>query len=189
MLSSVFIVGAKRTPFGTFGGGLKSVSATKLGVVATKAALQQANLDASLVDQVFFGNVIPSSSDAAYLARHVALQSGMKIETPSLTLNRLCGSGFETVIQGALNIQVNQGTHIAVCGGAENMSLAPLQVFGDKSRWGVGLGQGMMLSDALWDGLTDAHAKTPMGITAENLAKDYGITRAVSNIQSERESV
>jgi acetyl-CoA acyltransferase 2 len=181
LLRPVFVVGAKRTPFGTFGGALKATTATQLGVVATQAALAQANVDPSLVDQVFFGNVIPSSTDAAYLARHVALQSGMKLTTPSLTLNRLCGSGFESVIQGALQIQV-QAAHVVVCGGAENMSMAPLQAFGHVARWGVSLGQGLTLSDSLWDGLTDAHAKTPMGMTAENLADDYGITRQVRMI-------
>jgi acetyl-CoA acyltransferase 2 len=176
-MSGLFIVAAKRTPFGAFGGALKSLSATELGVISTKAALAQANhLDPAAVDACFFGNVIPSSPDAAYLARHVALKAGCSLSTPSLTLNRLCGSGFESVIQGAIAIRVGDA-HITLCGGTENMSMAPLQVSGNSVRWGVPLGKGLQLGDSLWDGLTDAHAGCPMGITAENLATKYGITR------------
>ena len=180
-MSSVFIVAAKRTPFGAFGGSLKSLSATELGVVSNKAALAQANnLDPSLVDAVCFGNVIQSSSDAAYLARHVGLKSGLPIDKPALTINRLCGSGFETVIQGMNWIRVGDAK-IVLTGGTENMSMAPLQASGLETRWGgVGLGKGLHLRDALWDGLTDQHTQTPMGMTAENLADQYDISRQVS---------
>lgn len=99
--SAVFIVGAKRTPFGAFGGKLKTFSATDLAVHSSKAALQQAGLSADRVDESFFGNVIGSALDAPYLARHVALKTGMSVQTPALTVNRLCGSGFETVCLGA----------------------------------------------------------------------------------------
>jgi acetyl-CoA acyltransferase 2 len=177
-MSGVFLVAAKRTPFGTFGGSLKSFSATDLGTHATQAALNSIDLDPQAVDSIFFGNVIQSSADAAYLARHVGLRSGMKQAAPSLTINRLCGSGFETVILGAQSIQLGE-SNIAVCGGAENMSDAPLSVAGNDARWGVKLGTGLSMRDALWDGLTDSYAKTPMGVTAENLAKKYGITREV----------
>jgi len=98
------------------------------------------------------------------------------MSTPALTINRLCGSGFETVVQGANQIQLGEA-QVALCGGTENMSNAPLQVFGNDARWGVALGKGLKMGDALWDGLTDAYAKTPMGVTAENLAEKYGITR------------
>lgn len=175
-MSGLFVVAAKRTPFGAFGGSLKAVTATELGVVSSKAALAQANLDPAAVDTCFFGNVVQSSQDAAYLARHVALKSGCAISTPGLTINRLCGSGFETVILGATAIKVGDA-NIALCGGTENMSMAPLQVSGVDARWGVALGKGLKLGDALWDGLTDAHAGCPMGVTAENLAEKYGITR------------
>jgi len=175
-MSGIFLVAAKRTPFGAFGGALKSVSATELGVVSTKAALAQGNIDPALIDQVFFGNVIQSCNDAAYLARHVALKSDIPIPTPALTINRLCGSGFETVIQGAKSIQLKEA-QIALCGGTEQMSNAPLQVDGNAARWGVPLGAGLQLRDALWDGLTDTHAGTPMGMTAENLAEKYNISR------------
>lgn len=93
-----------------------------------------------------------------------------------MTINRLCGSGFETVIQGAKSIKLNEAS-VVVCGGSENMSMAPLQVDGNDSRWGVPLGSGLKMRDSLWDGLTDQHVGTPMGITAENLAEKYGITR------------
>ena len=175
-MSGVFIVAAKRTPFGAFGGALKALSTTELGVVSTKAALAQANLDPSLVDSCFIGNVIQSSSDAAYLARHVALQSGCPISTPALTINRLCGSGYETVIQGVKSIQLAESS-IVIAGGSENMSMAPLVADGHLVRWGVNLGQGIAFRDALWDGLTDSHVQTPMGMTAENLAQQYQITR------------
>jgi acetyl-CoA acyltransferase 2 len=172
---AVYIVGAKRTPFGAFGGSLKTLTATQLGVVASKSALEQSKLSAETIQDCYFGNVIQSSTDAAYLARHVALQVGAPQSTPALTINRLCGSGFETVFLGSKALQM--GTSIVLCGGSENMSQAPLQVNGIKARFGVALGQGMNLEDALWNGLTDAHAKTPMGMTAENLATKYGISR------------
>ena len=154
---SIFLVAAKRTPFGAFGGSLKGLSATDLGVISTQAALKSGNIDdPSLVDSVFFGNVIQSSSDAAYLARHVGLRSGVAETTPCLTINRLCGSGFETVILGAQSIKLGE-SQISVCGGAENMSDAPLQASGNDARWGVKLGKGLTMRDALWDGLTDSY--------------------------------
>ena len=188
----VFVVGAKRTPFGAFGGALKTVGAVQLGVVATQAALREAGLvnDPTATTtmphmQCFFGNVIPSGSDAAYLARHVALKSGCPMATPAVTINRLCGSGFETVAQGVHCLQRSQQQDtlehrvtIAIAGGTEQMSMAPLAASGLAARWGIGLGQGLTLDDTLWNGLTDAHAGTPMGVTAENLAQQYHITRA-----------
>lgn len=180
-MSGVFLVAAKRTPFGSFGGSLKSLSATQLGVKSTTAALESIDLDPAAVDSVYFGNVIQSSPDAAYLARHVALQSGMRESTPSLTINRLCGSGFETVILGAQSIALGE-SKIAACGGSENMSDAPLTVSGNDARWGVKLGKGLQMNDALWSGLTDSHAGVPMGVTAENLAKKYNITREVRGV-------
>ena len=177
-MPGVFLVAAKRTPFGAFGGGLKSLSATDLGTHATRAALASIGLDPAAVDAVVFGNVIQTGPDAAYLARHVGLKSGTRIGAPSLTINRLCGSGFESVVLGAQSITLGE-SEIVVCGGAENMSDAPLCASGNDARWGVKLGGGLNLRDSLWDGLTDAYAGTPMGITAENLAKQYSITREV----------
>ena len=170
--SNIFVVAAKRTPFGSFGGALSKLSATDLGVAASQACL--ANVSPQLVDSVLFGNVIQSSSDAAYLARHVGLKSGVPIATPCLTVNRLCGSGLETVILAQQEIQLSL-SQIVLAGGTENMSQAPLQVNGIDARWGVGLGVGMNLRDSLWDGLSDSGL--PMGMTAENLAQKYGISR------------
>lgn len=175
----VFIVGAKRTPFGAFGGSFKNISPTELGVISTKAALAQANVHPETIDSVYFGNVIQCGKDAAYLARHVALKCGARMDSTALTLNRLCGSGFESVIQGAKDIQLGHA-HVSVCGGVENMSAAPFITAGEKVRFGVSLGTNLTADDALWSGLTDAHAGIPMGITAENLAEKYGITRKVS---------
>ena len=182
---NVFIVAAKRTPFGAFGGAFKSLTATDLGVTATQAALDDIGQDAaSHVAEVYFGNVLPSSPDAAYLARHVGLRVGMPVSSPSLTLNRLCGSGFETLVQAYKAIQVSGGGNASsnnvlyVAGGTEHMSNAPMVVYGSQVRWGIALGQGFVARDLLWDGLTDSYAdNTPMGMTAENLAAQYGITR------------
>lgn len=150
-MTNIFIVAAKRTPFGSFGGSLKALTATELGVVSTKSAITAASIDPSTIDAVYFGNVIQSSSDAAYLARHVGLKCGVPVAAPALTINRLCGSGFETVIQGAKSIRLGEA-RIVVCGGSENMSMAPLQVDGNDARWGVSLGTGLTMRDSLWDG-------------------------------------
>lgn len=101
---NIFIVGAKRTPFGAFGGKLKTFSATDLAVLSSQAAIAHAKISPELIDETFFGNVISSSLDAAYLSRHVGLKSGVPVRSPSLTVNRLCGSGFETVCLGAESI-------------------------------------------------------------------------------------
>jgi acetyl-CoA acyltransferase 2 len=104
-------------------------------------------------------------------------KSGIPQSSTALTINRLCGSGFETVIQGAISIMVGD-SKVAVCAGSENMSAAPFQLDGNASRWGVSLGTNLQMRDSLWDGLTDSYAGTPMGITAENLASKYGISRS-----------
>ena len=162
-MSGIFICAAKRTPFGAFGGALKSMSAKELGVISTKAALAAGNIDPELVDEVYFGNVIQTGNDAAYLARHIGLGAGVPIDKPALTINRLCGSGFESVVQAAKAIQLKEAS-IVVAGGTENMSAAPLVTDGVSARWGVPLGKGLQMRDALWDGLTDAYSGTPMGM-------------------------
>ena len=175
-MSGIFVVAAKRTPFGSFGGSLKALSPTELGVISSKAALVQGNVDPSIIDTVYFGNINPSSSDAAYLARHVALKSGCRESTTAMTLNRACGSGFEAVIQGANAIRVGDA-QVALTGGTENMSAAPFQICGNDARWGVALGKGLKARDGLWSGLNDDHVQLSMGMTAENLADKYNITR------------
>lgn len=170
----LFIVGAKRTAFGTFGGKLKDVSGTEMGAIAARAALQASKVGPEHVDTVVFGNVIQSSKDAAYLARHIGLKIGLPQHVPALTVNRLCGSGFQSIVNVAHEILLSEA-HIGVAGGTENMSQAPYAA--RNIRFGTTLGGKYEFEDTLWEGLTDQLIKTPMGITAENLGAKYGITR------------
>lgn len=171
---NIFIVAAKRTAFGKFGGKLKDVSATDLQVVANKAAIAQSGLKAEQVESVVVGNILQSSADAGYLARHAGLKAGVPITAPACTINRLCGSGFQSVIYGAQEIALGD-SKVVLCGGTESMSLAPYAVRGN--RFGTKLGNNLVLEDTLWAGLTDSYAKMPMAITAENLAEKYELTR------------
>lgn len=172
----VFIVGAKRTAFGTYGGKLKGLSATDLAVHSSKAAFDHAKLLPEKVDETIFGNVIGSSLDAIYLSRHVALKSGVPVVKPSLTINRLCGSGFDAVCLGTESIILGN-SKVVLAGGTENMSASPMVIDGVSARFGVALGKGLQAEDSLWAGLTDSYAKAPMGMTAENVAAKYGVTR------------
>jgi acetyl-CoA acetyltransferase family protein len=171
----IWVVGAKRTAFGTFGGALKDLTATDLAVAASQAALAAARLEPADVDEVVFGNVQQTSADAIYLARHVGLRAGVPIEKPALTLNRLCGSGFQAVVSAAQQILLGEA-EIVLAGGTEAMSQAPHVVRG--ARWGLPLGKAGALGDTLWDALTDSYTGMPMAITAENLAVKYAIGRA-----------
>lgn len=171
----IWIVGAKRTAFGTFGGALKDLTATDLAVHAAKAALAQADADPATVEQVIFGNVQQTSADSIYLARHVGLRAGAPIASPALTVNRLCGSGFQAVINGAEQILLGDA-EVVLTGGTESMSQAPHVIRG--ARWGLPFGKEQKLGDTLWDALTDSYTGMPMAITAENLAEQYKITRA-----------
>lgn len=170
---SSFIVAAKRTVFGSFGGGLKHLSAVDLGVAASQAVVTKG----VEIDATIFGNVIAAGRDAAYTARHIGLKSHAPVSSTALTLNRLCGSGLEALVQADMLIKLSQAD-VVLAGGTESMSQAPLSIDGHKARWGTPLGAGLVLSDSLWDGLTDQHAGTPMGVTAENLALKYDISRA-----------
>ncbi|HEX9104969.1 MAG TPA: acetyl-CoA C-acetyltransferase [Polyangia bacterium] len=170
----IWIVGAKRTAFGAFGGTLKDLTATDLAVEAAKAALAQANADPATVEQVVFGNVQQTSADSIYLARHVGLRAGAPIAAPALTVNRLCGSGFQAIINGAEQILLGD-SEVVLVGGTESMSQAPHVVRG--ARWGLPFGKPQQLGDTLWDALTDSYTGMPMAITAENLAEQYKITR------------
>lgn len=174
-LRGVFVVGAKRTPFGTFGGRLKDVDTIELGRIATVAALEQAKLGADKVDSFIVGNVNTlSSKNGAYGARHMALKVGVKQETPCLTVNRLCGSGFQSIVNGSQEICLNEAD-IVVCVGTENMSQSPF--IQRNGRFGVKFTQTLGSECSLWTTLTDWHINTPMGVTAENLAKKYKLTR------------
>ena len=116
----VFLSGV-RTGFGAFGGALKDLSAIDLGVVAARSALERAGVDPATVGHTIFGNVLQTSADAPYLARHIGLKSGLPIETPAVTVNRLCGSGFEAVIQGAQRILLGEAD-VVLAGGTESMA-------------------------------------------------------------------
>lgn len=171
----VFIVAAKRTPFGTMGGVFKNTSATDLSVVAAKAALQSSGLKPEKVDSVVFGHVMSSSSsDGGFLARHVALKSGIPIEKPAFAINRLCGSGFQSIACGAQSILTGE-SKIVLTGGADNMSQAPYVV--RNVRFGTMLGQKFEFEDSLWLGLLDTYCNLPMGMTAEKLGAQYGLKR------------
>ncbi|MEZ4448627.1 MAG: acetyl-CoA C-acetyltransferase [Nannocystaceae bacterium] len=171
---AIYIVAAKRTAFGTFGGSLKDFTATDLGVVAAKSALAAAGIDPNAIDSVCVGNVAQTSADAIYIARHIGLRAGVPIEVPALTVNRLCGSGFQSIVSGAQDILLGEA-EVVLAGGAESMSQAPHAARG--LRWGTRLGVDPKLEDTLWSSLTDSYCGCPMAITAENLAEKYGITR------------
>jgi acetyl-CoA C-acetyltransferase/acetyl-CoA acyltransferase 2 len=174
LAKSIVIVGAKRTAFGTMQGTLKGVSATDLAVHAAKAALAQSGIAADAIGHVIIGNVMQTSPDAIYCARHVGLKAGLPITTPAVTVNRLCGSGFEAIIQGAHQLLL--GEHDAVLvGGTENMTQAPHILRGGREGWAFG--KAPAVEDSLWSALTDSYTGTPMAVTAENLATKYGISR------------
>jgi acetyl-CoA acyltransferase 2 len=174
--SNVVFLSAARTPFGTFGGTLKDLSATDLGAVAARGAIERAGISQESIDHVIFGNALQTSRDAIYLARHVGLQSGVPEEVPALTINRLCGSGFQAVVSGAMEILLGQA-QVVLCGGTESMSQAPHVVRGARfgeQRLGPA---GSRYEDMLWEALTDSFAGCSMAMTAENLAERYGVTR------------
>jgi acetyl-CoA acyltransferase 2 len=172
--NGVVFLSAVRTPFGTFGGKLKDISPVDLAVHASKNAIERAGISATDIDQTIFGNVLYTTSDSIYFARHVALKSGCRQETSALTLNRLCGSGFQAVVSGAQEIILGDAQFCLV-GGAESMSLAPHVTRG--IRWGTPLGKTPVMEDVLWEGLTDSYVGLGMAETAENLAERYKLDR------------
>lgn len=169
----VFLSGV-RTGFGKFGGTLKSHSATQLGTIAATQAVDRSGMATDSIDHVVFGNAQQTSADAIYLARHVGLGAGLPIEVPAVTVNRLCGSGFEAIIQGAQQILLGE-SNVVLAGGTESMSQAPHVVRG--ARWGLRLGPTQGLEDSLWEALTDPQCGFSMAETAENLADKYELTR------------
>jgi acetyl-CoA acyltransferase 2 len=175
--AEIVIVNGARTPFGNFGGALRDVTATDLGVIAAKAALERSKVAPEKIDQVIFGNVIQTSADAIYAARHIGLKAGCREDVPALVVNRLCGSGLQAIVSGAQQLLLGEANYV-LAGGTENMSQAPHVIRG--ARWGLALGQGK-LEDSLWEGLVDSYHNTPMAITAENLAKQYEISRQESD--------
>ena len=171
----VFLSG-KRTGFGTFGGTLKDLTATDLGVVSGTAALESAGVAPDQVGHVVYGNALQTSADAIYLARHVGLRCGVPEPVPAVTVNRLCGSGFQAIVSGAQEILMGDA-QVALCGGAESMSQAPHVIRG--ARWGkLRLGDpGKYFEDSLWAALLDSNCGLTMAETAEELGDRYGVTR------------
>ncbi|MBI4538820.1 MAG: acetyl-CoA C-acyltransferase [Gemmatimonadetes bacterium] len=172
----VFLSG-RRTAFGGFGGTLRGFSATDLAVLSARAALESARVEPEAIGHVVYGNALQTSGDAIYLARHVGLRAGVPERVPALTLNRLCGSGFQAIVSAAHEILAGDAP-VCLCGGAESMSQAPHVVRG--ARWGeLRLGEaGGFFEDALWSALRDTQCGLTMAQTAEELACRYGVTRA-----------
>jgi acetyl-CoA acetyltransferase family protein len=168
------IIGGARTPMTDYVGALKDISALDLGAIAARGAFERTGVKPEWVDHVVVGNVLQTSADAIYGARHVGLKAGVPIEVPALTVNRLCGSGIQAAVSGAQLIQLGEAGMV-LTGGIESMSQAPHVIRG--LRGGLKLGQGK-LEDALWEALVDTHCGCSMAITAENCACRYGISRA-----------
>ncbi|HXY70603.1 MAG TPA: acetyl-CoA C-acetyltransferase [Gemmatimonadales bacterium] len=169
----VFLSGV-RTPFGTFGGTLKDHSAIDLAAAAARCAVERSGAAPAAFDHAVFGNALQTSADAIYFARHVGLKAGLPIEVPALTVNRLCGSGFEAIVQAAQQILLDE-SQVVLAGGGESMSQAPHVIRG--ARWGLRLGPPAPLEDLLWESLTDPQCGFSMAQTAENLAEKYQLTR------------
>ena len=172
-LNPIFILGGARTPMAAYTGKLKDVPAIELGAIAARAAMERSAVRPDMIDHVVFGNVLHTSADAIYGARHVALKAGVPIEVPALTVNRLCGSGLQSAISGGQMIRLEEAG-VVLAGGMESMSQAPHVIRGLRS--GLRLGQGQ-LEDTLWSGLLDTQCGCTMAATAENCAAKYGISR------------
>jgi acetyl-CoA acyltransferase 2 len=170
----IVFLSAVRTPFGTYGGALRDVSVVDFTVHVAKAAIERSGIAPGDVDATIFGKVLYTSADSIYFSRHVALKSGCRTETPALTVNRLCGSGFQAVVNGAQDILLGDA-QVCLVGGADSMSQAPHVARG--LRWGIPLGKQAPLEDSLWEALLDTYVNLAMGETAENLAERYQLSR------------
>ena len=173
MSTVIYILGGARTPMAEYTGKLKDFSALELGAIAARAAMDRTAVSPEMIDHVVFGNVLQTSADAVYGARHIGLKAGLPVEVPALTVNRLCGSGIQAAVSGAHMIALDEAD-VVLTGGVESMSQAPHVIRGLRS--GLRLGQGE-LEDSLWSALLDTHCGCTMAVTAENCAAMYGITR------------
>jgi len=173
----IYLVNGARTPFGKLCGTLGQVSPTDLGIYATKAAIEKSGMKGEDIDQLMYANIGQSSADSYFLPRHIGLFSGIPEGVPAVMLQRICGSGFETIISGAEQISMGKAS-TALCGGTENMTLSPTVSFGN--RMGYPLGR-IDFKDMLWEALNDT-AAVPMGCTAENVAAKHGITKEDANV-------
>ena len=176
-MTDIAIVSGVRTPMARYCGKLRDFTAQELGAVAAKAAIERAGVEANEIDHVVFGNAQQTSGDSIYGARHVGLQAGVPIETPALTVNRLCGSGMQSLVSAAQMIQLGEANTV-LAGGMESMSQAPHVIRG--MRWGVGLGEGK-LEDSLMVALLDSYCGLYMANTAELYAEQQGITREMQD--------
>jgi len=148
----IVLLSGARTPFGVFMGSLKDISAIDLTTTAARAAIERAGVAPTDIDQVVFGNVMQTSADAIYFARHVALKAGVSIEVPALTVNRLCGSGLQAIVSAAQSLLLGEGT-IALAGGGENMTQAPFVIRG--ARTGLALGEHPLEDESEWAGVPE----------------------------------
>jgi acetyl-CoA C-acetyltransferase len=173
MTTDIVFLSGKRTAFGTFNGVFSGISATDLGVEASRAAILQAGVNPTDIDHVVFGNVMQTSPDAIYCARHIGLRCEIPVETPAVTVNRLCGSGFESLIQAAQRL-LTQDSTMVLAGGTENMTQSPHTIRGARAGFKLG---GTKMNDYLEEVLYDPQAGCAMAITAENLAEKFNISR------------
>lgn len=169
----VVVLSAVRTPIGKFGGALKDIPPTELAAKVVSESLKRSGLSAAEIGDIVFGNVIHTEGKDMYLARVAALHGGLPVETPALTLNRMCGSGLQAIVTAAQNI-IHGDTNAAIGGGAESMSRAPYWL--QSMRWGAKMNN-VTAVDVLVAALTDPFDEVHMGITAENVARRFGVTR------------
>jgi Acetyl-CoA acetyltransferase len=172
-MTEVVIVGAARTPIGSFGGALSGLSAVALGTVAAKEAVRRAGIPAARVDEAVIGNVL-SAGLGQNVARQIAIHSGMPETSTAVSINMVCGSGLRAVIQAAQSIQTGDAD-IVLAGGAESMSRAPYLL--TDYRWGKRMGSGQVEDSMIHDALTDAFSQIHMGLTAEKIAEQWQISR------------
>jgi len=172
-MKKAVIVSAARTPIGSFGGTLSPLSAVDLGVIAAKEAIKRSGIEPSMVEEVYFGNVLGAGL-GQNVSRQISIGAGIPVEIPALTINMVCGSGLRAVSMAAQFIESDQ-CDIILCGGSESMTNAPYLL--PKTRWGQRMGDGKIVDYMVYDGLTDVFNQYHMGITAENIAEQYGITR------------
>lgn len=182
MRQGLVFVGGLRTPMAEYNGHLAHLSAVDLGVLASEAVMAKTGVKPDEIDHVIFGNVLQTSSDAIYLSRHIALRAGVPIEVPALTVNRLCGSGFQSIVSGAHMLLLDEAS-VVLAGGTESMSQAPFVVRG--ARQGLRLGHAPF-SDTLMESLHDSYCDLPMAVTAENLADQWGVSRQDQDAYSVR---
>ena len=176
-MNKVYVVGAKRTAIGTFGGTLKDIPAVTLGVTAAKAAMEQAGVSPDRIDETIVGNILTAGQGMGP-GRQVAVYAGVPVEKPALTVNMLCASGMKSVMMGAIDIIAGEA-ELVLAGGTESMSQAPFLL--PKGRYGYRMGNGVVLDHMVMDGLTDVFNSYHMGVTAENLADKYGISRTAQD--------